>query len=142
MGGGRRAKGKGRGPASGPGRSARGSLKRRPEKRDTPKREDAPRMRAFALLALLALVATPSAVAQVGVHVDPPSYAITPMGPPAILPITVEVQCGPDAAANGIHVQYTVTKLPPWAQATLSPTSDQREYTQCAQSTAVFRAVA
>src|SRR5438067_12776636 len=99
-------------------------------------------MRALAVLALLLVLATPAALAQVTERMTPPGEAIAPMGRAVQIPITIEVQCGPEAAPGGVHVQYSVTKLPPWAQAVLSPTADQMDYARCAQSTAVFHAIA
>src|SRR5207248_10941503 len=92
---------------------------------------------------LVLLVAAPGALAQSGARMAPPSEPIVPGGPPAKIPITVDVACGPDAAPNGIHVQYFVTRAPAWAQVTVSPDRDQMAYSQCASAgSATFRSLA
>src|SRR5882672_10747926 len=101
------------------------------------------RMRAILpLLAVSIVLGLPGALAQTGARMTPPSGPIVPLGPPVAIPLTIETDCGADAAPNGVHVQYSVTSAPAWAQVVVSPASDQMQYSECARGTAVFHAIA
>lgn len=101
-------------------------------------------MRSFAWLALIAFVTlAPSALAQsTTITMRPPSDPIVPLGPAVQLPITVETDCPPEAAAQGVSVSYVVSRQPAWAQVTISPSSDHKDYASCAGGRATFRAIA
>ena len=100
---------------------------------------------AWLLLVLLVLPlagAQPLPPASITVRVQPPTDPIQPLLAAVPIPFEVEVTCDASLMVDGMDVRYSITRLPPWATATLSPATDHAGSDLCQSGRVLFHGTA